>query len=713
MASFLDQVNSQQKNKPEAVSAAEERETVEKGGVPRGIRSTEHETYVDRQYFFKKLFAIVGSIVGAIIVIVGIIIAVHQARLVEIKDFSGRSIVEMRKWAAEYNMILDEKQIYDSTVPSDTIISQDIQKGEKRSPKTSISVVVSLGADPGQHIDVPDLSSMTAAEIRSWADKNQIVAVKIVEENSDTVPKGGVLRYEFASVSVTPDTFKRSDSITVYVSKGPAQVATVKVQTLVGSTRATVEKWASDNKLTLIVKEVISDKYAKDIVASQSVEAGTVIRQGETVTIEVSVGVGVTVPDYSKYARTDAENVDPSIRIIFRNIYSNKVAYGKLISQSVGAGKKIIAGETTIELTYSLGRPYIDDLAGRKENELPELFSQYSFGGANITYTTVYVDSSAKKGTVVSASKSNEYIDVNEKIIVSVSKGNLSDDTPSGEDIMVPDFSLIPKRDATTAAGNLTVIIKEVYSDTVAYGKFVSQSVKAGDNVKSSQGVTVTYSKGKPYIPTLIGKSENELPRMIDEFNADGSNLNLYTFYVDSSKEKGTVVRVAIGGRETTGGEYVSVNDTLVVWISRGNVTDPDPVDEYVIVPDFSQYTADTAASAISGVTVNVREVYSDSVFYGTVVSQTVPVGARIQKGTSITVTYSLGRPFMPELKGKMENELPELFSQFNRNGASLSYRTEYVDSAEPKGTVVEASRSSEYVSLEEVIVIKVSRGNG
>lgn len=117
-------------------------------GMSSGIHATEHEAEVDKGYFIKKLVAIMiaAGIVLAVVVAGWIVIA--QVRRVPVKDFTGRSIAEMRKWASEAGLVLDEQLVYSEEIDEDTIISQDVEEGKRLSPKSIISVVISQEPTP-------------------------------------------------------------------------------------------------------------------------------------------------------------------------------------------------------------------------------------------------------------------------------------------------------------------------------------------------------------------------------------------------------------------------------------------------------------------------------------------------------------------------------------------------------------------------------------
>jgi serine/threonine-protein kinase len=99
------------------------------------------------------------------------------------------------------------------------------------------------------------------------------------------------------------------------------------------------------------------------------------------------------------------------------------VAYGRLISQSVPAGRQLTDDQPKVTVVYSEGRPYIDDLTGKSEKELPAYFYEFTSKGANITYSVDYVDSGEPKGQVVWSSVYSQFVDMTTHVTVRVSKG--------------------------------------------------------------------------------------------------------------------------------------------------------------------------------------------------------------------------------------------------------------------------------------------------
>lgn len=134
-------------------------------------------------------------------------------------------------------------------------------------------------------------------------------------------------------------------------------------------------------------------------------------------------------------------------------------------------------------------------------------------------------------------------------------------------------------------------------------------------------------------------------------------------------------------------------------------------------VPDFSQYTIEEAQGLESKIPLQVSTVYSDQVAYGSFLSQSEEAGKEYSESDTlptVKVVYSLGRPYLKDIRFQAtEGDLPKLFfDEYKSKGANVYYEIYYVDSAEPKGTVVEMSRYGEFIPLETWVTIGISRGN-
>jgi len=544
-------------------------------GMPGGgIKTIEHEIEIDRNYGSKRFLRIMLTIILLLAVAAGLVFAVRYFMMVELPDFEGKTIAEMRKWCLDNKLYLTEKTVYSMEIEEDYIISQSIPGGTKVAPKKTIEVTYSLGADPNEKIPVPDLMNMTPPQIREWIDENKLSNVYIYEEYSNEYPVGAVTRYQFGNLTVDETNFRRSDSLTIYVSRGKqASYTERKLKNFVGLLRSEAESWCSQNGMTAVFTTILSEEVAEGRIISQSIEPDTGIEPGTVIEFVVSEGPGLIVPDYSRVYKEDVMSAAQGFNVNVVLKYSATVPYGGFISQSVAAGTRVHPKDNNITVEYSLGKPYLPNFVGMSEASLPELFYDFNRKGASLVYSITYVTSTAQKGTIVKASKNSEAVDLNAVIEFEVSNGLGVEPPPKQEDpvvlIRVPDYSGVLRENAAELEPRIYLVIETKYSDTVPYGALISQSVQPGGYVTQEKNkVTLVYSAGKPYIGNLVGRTENDLPAIFYEFTKMGASITYEITYVDvadpSQYPKGTVVAVSKSN------EYISTNEVIQIQVSKG-----------------------------------------------------------------------------------------------------------------------------------------------
>lgn len=134
------------------------------------------------------------------------------------------------------------------------------------------------------------------------------------------------------------------------------------------------------------------------------------------------------------------------------------------------------------------------------------------------------------------------------------------------------------------------------------------------------------------------------------------------------------------------------------------------------IVPNFSDYSLEDASTALEGLQIQAKGIYTENFPYGQLVSQSIEAGKVLSAKDDLTikVLYSLGRPYMKDLRGTMvEGGLQKYFhDEFQSKGVNVHYVIRQVDSNQPKGTVVGMSHFSEYIPLNLTVPIDISLGN-
>ena len=390
-----------------------------------GIASTEHETVIDTTYNKSKIirYAIICGTVLAVCIIGFIFFRILNR--VTVKNFVGNNIGETKTWGLKNKIEFDITYEFSIEQDSDKIISQDVEEKSKIQKGSIIYVVVSKGADPEELVTLPDFSELTTEQVRNWIKENKTQSVTVMQEYSDTVEKNKFIKMEFRDTTVDATNFKRKDGLVIYMSKG-VEVAqkNIIVPDFTGKMKTEVEIWAAEKGIKVTYTEKGSDKILETGVISQSVTPGEYLAKNDEIKIDISIGKGVKVPDFNTVSMNEAPMYNPELVVTVKTKYSDTAAYGQVISQSVKKGTTLYGDKKKVEVVYSEGRPYIDDLTMKTEKELAPYFYEFTSKGANVTYNVTYIDSLEPKGKIVSASKGNEFINMNEHIEIQISIGS-------------------------------------------------------------------------------------------------------------------------------------------------------------------------------------------------------------------------------------------------------------------------------------------------
>ena len=377
-----------------------------------------------------------------------------RARIV-MPDFVGQNKTDVSAWVKQYDIETSGiifKEEYDFDTSEGTILSQDVAAGKKVKENVKITFAMSLGPDPEESVDLPDLWSMDKEEIEDWIKENKLTKSKVITQYSDTIEAGEIINYELKNVE--EDDFVRSSTLTVYVSKGPAPASTVIVEDFKDKSYSEAESWAKAKKIELVKAEAYSNTVAEGLIINQSIAAGQSMKEGEKLKVVVSKGKGLEVPDFTSMNESSlnswiSANPDFSVSIGER-YYSNSSAY--VLSQSVTAGTWISQGEH-ISLAVNLGNGfYISDegidLQGSAD-KLNDWADEARSRGIYVCINKTYADSSELKGTIISCTihyKDTIYSEVeklplNVAFDIVVSTGSAAPSAP--EDFYLSDDDLL------------------------------------------------------------------------------------------------------------------------------------------------------------------------------------------------------------------------------------------------------------------------------
>ena len=279
------------------------------------------------------------------------------------------------------------------------------------------------------------------------------------------------------------------------------------------------------------------------------------------------------------------------------------------------------------------------------------------------------------------------------------------------EKIPLPDFMQMNKQQVERwikekKADNLSLI--EEYSDTIEKGRpirfEIANAEVTPENYRRKDSAKVYFSKGKQTyqkdikVPNFLRKPRSEV-----ETWAKNNEINM-TYEEKTSND---IPVDSIMEQSIAKDEKIANKEKMKVTVSLG---------KGYVVPNFSEYNLDDASSALEGVQIQAKGIYTENLPYGQLVSQSEEAGKVLSAKDNLTikVLYSLGQPYMKDLRGTMvEGGLQKYFhDEFQSKGANINYVIRRVDSDQPKGTVVGMSHFSDYVPLNLTVSIDISLGN-
>lgn len=265
-----------------------------------------------------------------------------------------------------------------------------------------------------------------------------------------------------------------------------------------GMQRSEVESDPGAKDIKIEWVEEYSSNHAEGYVYKQSPAGGRTVKQGQTVTLTVSLGTKyITMDDYAHMAQDAAMEAlqNLGLYVVVHQQVDTSVAVGTVIRTEPAAGEQVESGSS---VTLYVSRQQVKTttkapgLAGLTLEDAQKLLSSYKL---TLGATTEEYSDTVPAGTIIRQSvEEGTEIKINGRIAVVVSMG------PEP-----PKTTFVPgvkgKSESSAIAemeeAGLAVSVSYEYSDTVSEGKVISQSVEEGKEVLLDSTISLVVSAGK------------------------------------------------------------------------------------------------------------------------------------------------------------------------------------------------------------------------
>ena len=375
-----------------------------------------------------------------------------------------------------------------------------------------------------------------------------------------------------------------------------------------------------------------------------------------------------------------------------------------VVSQNLKV-QEYITEETPLKLVISNGPDpqkeiELIDFNGKTEEEIKQWFDENKFTDVTFEYV---VSEEIEEGKFVKINIEGNKAKRNDLIMISISAGK----DALGLEITMPDFSSYTKANIQAWAKEnlMNLTFQEEASTTIAQGKVISQTPKAGEKTKTGEKVTVVLSIGNGIsVTNQVGKSSTDAVNWAKENNL---KYTLKEYY--SAKTKGTVIEQSPKSGTLKEGSTVNFN-VSVGYVPINNYTDRDRQDFITYINginslyngsakiniSFTEKDSDKVAGTILAISINGKNITG---------TEMVP------PGTNIVVTVSKGKSInVTSYSGKSESEFKTYLSN---NGLSAGSRSEQYHDSIASGSIIsnDTGTKAQGSSINYVVSIGAYKG--
>lgn len=390
--------------------------------------------------------------------------------LVRMSKLRAARILQQRK------LVLGTAERVLSDIPVGKIVDQRPSSGTTVMAGSKVDISYSA---PSSY--VPSVVNLPLYQAKSRILNNSLVLGNVTEEITGRVAAGTVL-------SQLPDASQKvfTGAQVNLVVEGDS----VLVPRLVGMQQRSARRLISDNRLRIgVVNERISGRAAAGVILEQHPPAGTRVRPGEVINLELE-GESVMVPNVSGMGKDRAIAELRAARLDIGRIDTQRVNHaraGTVLNQSLNANTRVAPG-TRISITVAAEIMIVPRLIGMRLDDAMNALSRNKLyvGRRSTQLSDRYVS-----GTIVSQSpQPGAQVDPGSRINVVLSEAG----------VRVPDVTRNQIRTATQILSRrgLGYTVSKLTDNRYGEGIVIRQNPRPNDLVRKGTRINLSVSTGPP-----------------------------------------------------------------------------------------------------------------------------------------------------------------------------------------------------------------------
>ena len=256
---------------------------------------------------------------------------------INLKDLKNQKLLNAEVYLGQNGITYEVKYEFSNKIKKGYVISTDPKSGSKLKADDHVVITVSKG----KQIKVPNLKNKSMLYITKWMIENDL-QINYSDRYDNEIKSGRVIEANYKE----GDIIEEGTTVDVTFSKGKLKMPKL-------TTFDEFKSWADTNGVKYEVIEEFNNDVAQGHIIKASVNTGKTINLDETITITVSKGVAISIPDFNGKTKNEAQKECNNLGLICSfNEETSTSKEGTIINQSISSGTEVSKGES-ITLTVA------------------------------------------------------------------------------------------------------------------------------------------------------------------------------------------------------------------------------------------------------------------------------------------------------------------------------------------------------------------------
>lgn len=259
---------------------------------------------------------------------------------VKLIDFSGKSKFETEFYLKQHFIKYRIEYGFSKDVKKGLVFKQSVKAGTKVKVNSD-EVVITISKGP--EIKIVELRGMSLSEVTDWVIKNKL-KLEFDDAYDDSIKENHVISCNYK----IGDVVEEGTVIKVIISKGKLVMQSF-------NDINEFRMWAQKYNIQYNEVQEFNSEVPQGGIIRFSHKEGDTIKNGDTITVTISNGEKITVPNVVGLTKDAATSKLKSAGLGYNFVYSySSTTTGQAIKQSISAGSGVAKG-TTVTVTLSNG----------------------------------------------------------------------------------------------------------------------------------------------------------------------------------------------------------------------------------------------------------------------------------------------------------------------------------------------------------------------